>query len=104
MQCLVPSSLHYFGPNEALFQLLQASLHRHTRSFAHYLIDTITQAQWRGPTSNGPGGVAGEWEDSPSMVPGPDATQGDLIGQPSRGPSSRSHSVSIPTHREQEGA
>ncbi|GAB0204956.1 E3 ubiquitin-protein ligase Topors-like [Grus japonensis] len=41
-QSLVTSSLRYFGlDEEALIQLLQASLGRHTRSFVHQLINTI---------------------------------------------------------------
>lgn len=48
-QCLVPSSQRYFGPNESLFQL------------DGVLCDTITQAQWGGPASNGPGGQQCSW-------------------------------------------
>lgn len=85
MQCLVPSSLHYFDlDEEALFQPLWASLHRHTGSFAHQLIDTITH-RLCGEAQHQMGlevsSTARGWEDNPSTVPGSGATQGSGCSQ-----------------------
>ncbi|KAK4815876.1 hypothetical protein QYF61_009927 [Mycteria americana] len=108
MQSLIISSLHYFGlDEEALIQLLRASLGRRTRSFVHQLIDTIVR-RCSGEARHRMGledtRAAEGREGSPEAAPGPAASQG---GSPApsaalRGGPGSPCSVPVPTHRERE--
>ncbi|GAB0203128.1 E3 ubiquitin-protein ligase Topors-like [Grus japonensis] len=107
-QSLILSSLRYFGlDEEALIQLLQASLGRHTRSFVHQLVDTTVcrcsgeARRWMGLEDTR---TAGGREGSPEVAPGAAASRGGS-STPSpalRGDPSSSPNAPVPTHREQE--
>ncbi|XP_009694400.1 PREDICTED: uncharacterized protein LOC104158445 [Cariama cristata] len=94
-QNLIISSLRYFGlDEEALIQLLRASLGRCSRSFVHRLIDTIVRRcsrKTRRLMGLGAGHAAGGWEDSPVAAPGPGRSRAP---RPPR----------LPIHREQGAA
>ena len=109
-QSLVISSLCYFGlDEEALIQLLQASLGRRTRSFVHQLVDAIVHrcsGEARRRMGLEDARAAGGQEGSPEAAPGPAASRGEppapspaLRGGPGSPPN-----APVPTHREREEA
>ena len=82
-QSLVITSLRCFGPDEeAVVQLLQASLGRHTRSFVHQLVDTIVRrcgGEARHRMGLEDAYAAEGQEGSPAAAAGPLPPQGGLL-------------------------
>ncbi|KAF1424745.1 hypothetical protein FQV22_0005186, partial [Spheniscus magellanicus] len=102
-QRLVLSILHLFGlDEETLFQLLQAALGPHTRSFVRRLIDTIVDrcsGEARRRMGLGNARAAEEREGSHAAAPSPPASQGEPSA-PSPAPSSspdRSEAEELPS-------
>ena len=109
-QSLTTSSLRYFGlDEEALVQLLRASLGRRTRSFVQRLIATVLRrcsGEARRVLELGEARAAEEREGSPAAAPGPTASRGESPA-PSpalRGGRGSAPSAPLPTRGEQEEA